>query len=44
MVQTIDNLHILSMEMKKSGYSIIKYFVLKDMEDEDKEHIQCGHI
>lgn len=40
MAQNIDKLDILSMEMKKSGYSRITDFVLKNVEDQDEEHIQ----
>lgn len=43
MAQIIEKMDKLSMEMKKSGYSPITDFVLQDVEDQEKEHILCGH-
>ncbi|CAK9178390.1 unnamed protein product [Ilex paraguariensis] len=43
MAQVIEKLDELSMEMKKSGYVPVTDFVLQDVEEQDKEHILCGH-
>ncbi|KAM0972676.1 hypothetical protein ACFX13_016361 [Malus domestica] len=43
MNQIIDKLDQLSSEMKKSGYFPNTHFVLQDVEEQDKEHILCGH-
>lgn len=43
MDQIADKLDKLSREMKKSGYSPITDLVLQDVEDQEKEHILCGH-
>ncbi|WOG97749.1 hypothetical protein DCAR_0417090 [Daucus carota subsp. sativus] len=43
MDQIVDKLDRLSGEMKKSGYAPITDFVLQDVEDQEKEHILCGH-
>ncbi|XP_062090851.1 pentatricopeptide repeat-containing protein At1g20230 [Humulus lupulus] len=41
--QIIEKLNKLSMEMKKSGYFPNMSFVLQDVEEQEKEHILCGH-
>lgn len=43
MGQIIERLEKLSTEMKRLGYSPGTDFVLQDVEEQDKEHILCGH-
>lgn len=43
MTQISEKLDKLSAEMKKSGYLPSTDFVLQDVEDQEKEHILCGH-
>ncbi|PIN01504.1 hypothetical protein CDL12_25987 [Handroanthus impetiginosus] len=43
MAQILDRLSRLSMEMKKAGYSPNTDYVLQDVEEQEKEHILCGH-
>ncbi|KZV29573.1 pentatricopeptide repeat-containing protein [Dorcoceras hygrometricum] len=43
MAQIMDKLNEYSMEMKKSGYFPDTDYVLQDVEDQEKEHILCGH-
>ncbi|KAK6152123.1 hypothetical protein DH2020_014758 [Rehmannia glutinosa] len=43
MAQILDKLNRLSMEMKKAGYLPNTNFVLQDVEEQEKEHILCGH-
>lgn len=43
MAQILEKLNKLSMEMKKSGYLPDTDFVLQDVEEQEKEHILCGH-
>ncbi|KAL2499298.1 Pentatricopeptide repeat-containing protein [Abeliophyllum distichum] len=43
MTQIMNKLNELSMEMKKSGYLPHTDFVLQDVEEQEKEHILCGH-
>ncbi|XP_073139830.1 pentatricopeptide repeat-containing protein At1g20230 [Henckelia pumila] len=43
MTQIMDKLNEYSMEMKKSGYFPDTDYVLQDVEDQEKEHILCGH-
>ena len=41
--QIIEKLNKLTMEMKESGYFPNMSFVLQDVEEQEKEHILCGH-
>ncbi|PON92828.1 DYW domain containing protein [Trema orientale] len=41
--QIIEKLNKLSMEMKRAGYFPNMSFVLQDVEEQEKEHILCGH-
>ncbi|KAL8524185.1 hypothetical protein ACS0TY_013960 [Phlomoides rotata] len=43
MAQILDKLNRLSLEMKKAGYLPNTDFVLQDVEEQEKEHILCGH-
>ncbi|KAL3818099.1 hypothetical protein ACJIZ3_004004 [Penstemon smallii] len=43
MSQVLDKLDKLSMEMKKAGYMPNTDYVLQDVEEQEKEHILCGH-
>nr|GEV62102.1 pentatricopeptide repeat-containing protein At1g20230 [Tanacetum cinerariifolium] len=43
MIQIIEKMDDLSMEMKKAGCLPVTAFVLQDVEDQEKEHILCGH-
>ncbi|KAL9162256.1 hypothetical protein ABFS82_07G078000 [Erythranthe guttata] len=43
MAQIMDKLNRLSIEMKKAGYSPNTDYVLQDVEEQEKEHILCGH-
>ncbi|KAL3514810.1 hypothetical protein ACH5RR_027527 [Cinchona calisaya] len=43
MMQILEKLNKLSMEMKKAGYLPDTDFVLQDVEEQEKEHILCGH-
>ncbi|GJX86097.1 pentatricopeptide repeat-containing protein [Tanacetum coccineum] len=43
MIQIIEKMDHLSMEMKKAGCLPMTSFVLQDVEDQEKEHILCGH-
>lgn len=43
MTQIIERLERLSMEMKRSGYLPNTNLVLQDVEEQEKEHILCGH-
>lgn len=43
MAQILEKLHKLSMEMKRAGYSPHTDYVLQDVEEQEKEHILCGH-
>lgn len=43
MAQILDRLAKVSSEMKKAGYSPKTDWVLQDVEEQEKEHILCGH-
>ncbi|URE04127.1 PPR repeat [Musa troglodytarum] len=43
MSQIAERLEKLSVEMKRLGYLPSTDFVLQDVEEQDKEHILCGH-
>ncbi|WOL05952.1 hypothetical protein Cni_G14683 [Canna indica] len=43
MSQIAEKLEKLSVEMKRLGYHPSTDFVLQDVEEQDKEHILCGH-
>ncbi|XP_077246272.1 pentatricopeptide repeat (PPR) superfamily protein [Tasmannia lanceolata] len=43
MTQILERLDSLGMEMKKSGLLPNTNFVLQDVEEQEKEHILCGH-
>ncbi|XP_071703437.1 pentatricopeptide repeat-containing protein At1g20230 [Rutidosis leptorrhynchoides] len=43
MFKILEKMENLSMEMKKSGCLPVTSFVLQDVEDQEKEHILCGH-
>ncbi|MCL7051867.1 hypothetical protein MKW94_001202 [Papaver nudicaule] len=43
MLQILERLDKLNMEMVKSGYLPDTALVLKDVEEQDKEHFLCGH-
>ncbi|XP_068646727.1 pentatricopeptide repeat-containing protein At1g20230 [Aristolochia californica] len=43
MTQILERLKRLSLEMHKSGYFPDTHFVLQDVEEQEKEHILCGH-
>ncbi|TYJ28474.1 hypothetical protein E1A91_A06G001300v1 [Gossypium mustelinum] len=43
MTEIIENLHKLSLEMKKAGYLPNTNLVLQDVDEQDKEQILCGH-
>ncbi|MCL7040563.1 hypothetical protein MKW94_001425 [Papaver nudicaule] len=43
MIQILERLDKLNMEMVKSGYLPDTALVLKDVEEQDKEHFLCGH-
>ncbi|KAI3964757.1 hypothetical protein MKW92_017609 [Papaver armeniacum] len=42
-IQILERLDKLKMEMVKSGYIADTALVLKDVEEQDKEHFLCGH-
>ncbi|KAI3797321.1 hypothetical protein L1987_32577 [Smallanthus sonchifolius] len=43
MVKILEKMDNLTMEMKKLGCLPVTSFVLQDVEDQEKEHILCGH-
>ncbi|CAI9262333.1 unnamed protein product [Lactuca saligna] len=43
MIQILEKMENLGMEMKKLGCFPVTSFVLQDVEDQEKEHILCGH-
>ncbi|CAN6457328.1 unnamed protein product [Victoria cruziana] len=43
MNQLVEKLENLDMEMRRAGYLPDTNFVLHDIEEQDKEHILCGH-
>ncbi|OVA05266.1 Pentatricopeptide repeat [Macleaya cordata] len=43
MIQIVERLNRLNMEMVKSGYLPDTNFVLQDVDEQEKEHILCGH-
>ncbi|KAK1406634.1 hypothetical protein QVD17_42110 [Tagetes erecta] len=43
MSEVLEKLDNMSMEMKKFGCLPVTSFVLQDVEDQEKEHILCGH-
>ncbi|XP_051124330.1 pentatricopeptide repeat-containing protein At1g20230 isoform X1 [Andrographis paniculata] len=43
MPQILDKLNKLYVEMKKAGYLPNIVYVLQDVEEQEKEHILCGH-
>ncbi|KAL8202120.1 hypothetical protein R6Q57_011267 [Mikania cordata] len=43
MIKILEKMDNLSMEMKKLGCLPATSFVLQDVEDQEKEHILCGH-
>ncbi|OMO75480.1 hypothetical protein COLO4_26097 [Corchorus olitorius] len=43
MTEIIEKLYKLGMEMKKAGYLPNTDFVLQNVDEQDKEHILCGH-
>ncbi|KVI07747.1 pentatricopeptide repeat-containing protein At1g20230 [Cynara cardunculus var. scolymus] len=43
MAQILEKMETLSMAMKKLGYLPVTSYVLQDVEDQEKEHILCGH-
>jgi pentatricopeptide repeat protein len=43
MEEIIEMLKTLSLQMKKAGYVAKTSFVLHDVEEEEKEHVLCGH-
>ncbi|KAK9062921.1 hypothetical protein SSX86_020111 [Deinandra increscens subsp. villosa] len=43
MIKIVEKMDNLGMEMKKLGCLPVTSFVLQDVEDQEKEHILCGH-
>lgn len=43
MMQITEKMHVLSIEMKKAGHIPDTDIVLQDVEEQEKEHILCGH-